>query len=82
MKKRTQYTDGLVGDYEIVDDFLPPPELLIRKQEHIRVTINLNKSSVGYFKKIARTGHTRYQKIIRNLLDHYATRQTPTSGKN
>ncbi|OGJ85747.1 MAG: CopG family transcriptional regulator [Candidatus Raymondbacteria bacterium RifOxyA12_full_50_37] len=75
MKKKTVYTDGPIGDYEIIDDFLPPPELLIRRQENVRVTINLNKSSVGYFKEIAKTSHTQYQKIIRSLLDYYATRQ-------
>ncbi len=75
MKKKTVYTDGPIGDYEIIDDFLPPPERLIRRQENVRVTINLNKSSVGYFKEIAKAGHTQYQRIIRSLLDYYVARQ-------
>ena len=78
MKKKTIYTDGPLGDFEIIEDFLPRPEQLIKKHENIRVTINLNKASVGYFKTVAKQSHTQYQKIIRTLLDYYATRQLST----
>ncbi|MFH0921552.1 MAG: CopG family transcriptional regulator [Fibrobacterota bacterium] len=79
MKKKTRYVDGPLGDYAIVDDFLPSPENLVRKHENIRVTINLNRTSVGYFKTLARDSHTQYQKIIRSLLDYYASRQLSTT---
>jgi predicted DNA binding CopG/RHH family protein len=71
MKRKIQYTDSPLGDYEIVDDFLPSPDKLIRKHENVRVTINLNKTSVNYFKNLAKERHTPYQKIIRTLIEYY-----------
>ena len=76
MKNKIKYTDGPIGDIEIVDDFLPPPEKLVKKDANIKVTINLNKSSVNFFKKLASSSKTKYQKIIRNLLDHYVSRHS------
>jgi hypothetical protein len=81
MKKKIKYTDGPIGAYEIVDDFLPPPEKLIRKESHVRVTINLNEQSVLLFKEVAKKSHTQYQKIIRNLVDHYAENQLAVTHK-
>jgi predicted DNA binding CopG/RHH family protein len=37
------------------------------------VTIALKKSSVEFFKKSAKEQHTSYQKMIRELVDWYAT---------
>ena len=33
MKKKIEYTDGPIGDITLVDDFLPPPEKLIFKED-------------------------------------------------
>ena len=71
MKKRTRYTDGPVGDIKVVRDFLPPPEALAFKEEQVKVTIGLSKSSVEFFKNEAKRHHTKYQKMIRRLLDLY-----------
>ncbi len=57
-----------------VDDFLPRPEDLIVPERSIKVTINLSESSIEYFKKAAKKHHTKYQKLIRILLDKYAER--------
>ena len=73
MKKTINYTDGNIGDIKIVDDFLPPPEALVVKDENIKVTISLTKESIEFFKKEAKKHHTQYQKMIRNLLDIYAS---------
>ncbi len=73
MKKTVNYTDGNIGDIKIVDDFLPPPEALVVKDENIKVTISLTKESIEFFKKEAKKHHTQYQKMIRNLLDIYAS---------
>ncbi len=74
MKRKIQYTDEPLGEVLMVKDFLPPPEKLIfKKEENIKVTINLNKSSVDFFKQLAKKNNVQYQKVIRNLLDYYAT---------
>jgi len=71
MNRKTRYSDGPVGDVKIVRDFLPPPEELAFKEDLIKVTIGLSKSSVEFFKKEAKRHHTHYQKMIRRLLDLY-----------
>ena len=73
MKKKIEDTDEPIGPLRVIKDFLPPPEKLILKERNIKITINLKESSVGYFKNLAGKYHTPYQKIIRNVLDHYAT---------
>jgi predicted DNA binding CopG/RHH family protein len=73
MKKKIKYSDEPMGDLEIVKDFLPSPRQLVLKEKNVKVTINLKESSIDYFKKVATKNHTQYQKIIRNLLDYYAS---------
>ena len=70
--KKIKYTDEPLGEVRIVNDFLPPPENLIFKDENLKVTITLSKSSIDFFKKAAKKNHTQYQKMIRRLLDLYA----------
>lgn len=74
MKKKTKYTDYQLGEVEIMEDFLPKPEELILKEETIKVTLNLSKFSVEYFKKLAGKNNNQYQKVIRKLLDSYVRR--------
>lgn len=74
MKKKIEYTDEPIGDYRVVKDFLPSPEYLAFKEEKVKVTIALSKASVDFFKKEAKKHHTRYQTMIRRLLDYYAAR--------
>ena len=71
--KKIKYTDEPLGKLRIVDDFLPSPEDLVFKEENVKVTITLSKSSVDFFKKAAKKHHTQYQKMIRRLLDQYTT---------
>ena len=71
MKKKITYTDGPVGNVKVVRDVLPPPSELAFREEQVKVTIGLSKSSVEFFKKEARRHHTQYQKMIRRLLDLY-----------
>ena len=73
MKKKIKYSNEKIGRVEVVKDFLPRPEDLVFKENTIKVTINLSKSSVEFFKELARTHDSQYQKIIRNLLDEYAS---------
>jgi predicted DNA binding CopG/RHH family protein len=72
MKKRISYTDEPMGDVQIVKDFLPSPDKLVLKEENVKVTIALSKSSVSFFKKIAKKNRTPYQAMIRRILSLYA----------
>ena len=71
--KKIKYTDEPLGKLKIVEDFLPAPEDLVFKEESVKVTITLSKSSIEFFKKAAKKHHTQYQKMIRNLLDQYTS---------
>ena len=73
MKKKIKYSDEKIGEVEVVKDFLPKPEELVFKEETVKVTLNLSRSSVEFFKKIARQHGSQYQKVIRNLLDRYTS---------
>ncbi len=73
MKKKIHYTDEPL-EMELVEDFLPPPERLILKEDKVKVTISLSRESVEFFKKRSRKLRTPYQKMIRKVLDLYAER--------
>ena len=73
MSKRMTYSDGPVGDVKVVRDFLPAPADLVFREDQVKVTIGLSKSSVDFFKEEARRHHTPYQKMIRRLLDLYVS---------
>lgn len=75
MKKRIKYTDEYLGDVKVIDDFLPPPDELVFKEEQVKVTIGLSKTAVDFFKKQAKKHHTQYQKMIRRLLNLYVEHQ-------
>jgi len=72
MKKKKIDTDKPVGKMTRVEDFLPPPEDLIIPERTVKVTILLSEASINSFKKLAKKHHTKYQKVIRKLLDAYA----------
>jgi len=73
MKKKIRYTDEPM-EFEPVEDFLPPPEKLVLKEENVKVTISLSKQSVEFFKKRSKQLNTHYQKMIRRVLDIYVSR--------
>ena len=68
MKEKIKYTDEPIGKVKVISDFLPSPEELALKDETVKVTIALSKTSVDFFKKEAKKYNTQYQKIIRRLL--------------
>ncbi len=72
MSKKIKYTDEPIGKVKIIRDFLPSPAELARKDDTIKVTISLTKSSIEFFKEEAQSHNTQYQKMIRNLLDEYS----------
>ncbi|MGB6379093.1 MAG: CopG family transcriptional regulator [Syntrophobacteria bacterium] len=75
MKRKIKYKDEPLGNLQVIEDFLPPPEQLAFKDETIKVTIALSKGSVEFFKKEAKKHHTPYQRMIRRLIDFYVTQQ-------
>lgn len=72
MKKKIKYTDENISIGERVTDFLPSPTELAKREETTRITINLNKSSISFFKKEAEKTGIPYQKLIRSVIDIYA----------
>jgi hypothetical protein len=72
MKRKPKYQNEPLGRLKVVEDFLPPPELLVLKEDGVKVTLSLSKRSVDFFKSRASKSRVPYQKMIRNLLDTYA----------
>ena len=70
MKEKTRYTNEPM-EAEVIKDFLPPPEHLVPREDNVKVTVTLSKSSINFFKKHAQQRHTHYQTMIRRLLDLY-----------
>jgi hypothetical protein len=73
MKTKTKYTEEPMGHLRVVKDFLPPPEKLVLKEDNVKVTISLKKSSISFFKDQAKTQKTSYQRMIREVVDWYAS---------
>jgi predicted DNA binding CopG/RHH family protein len=73
MIKRKKKSKNPIGRIKIIEDFLPPPEKLLTKPKPVKITITLNQDSVDFFKEIAQKEHIPYQKLIRALLDQYAS---------
>lgn len=72
MKSKIKYTEEPMGKLKVVEDFLPPPDQLVLKEENVKVTISLKKNSVYFFKKEAKKHRTSYQKMIRQVIDWYS----------
>lgn len=79
MKKKINYTNEKIGKIKIIKDFLPKPEDLILKEETVKVTLNLSKASIDFFKNLAKKHDSQYQKVIRTLLDNYTSIYSDTN---
>ena len=79
MKKKIKYEKAPKGISEAIlsskkiEDILPPPDKLVRKEDTVKVTISLSKKSVNFFKEIAKKEGIPYQSMIKSLIDKYAT---------
>ena len=71
MRKKRIDRDMPIGKLQRVDDFLPPPEKLAFPERTVKITLRLSESSVDFFKRQAKKYHTKYQKMVRLLLDKY-----------
>lgn len=75
MKKipqNNQVFEGTFGKMMRVPDFLPSPEDLVLRPPAIKITLNMNQKTLRFFKAEADRLGGSYQRMIRNLLDHYA----------
>ena len=68
--------EGEIGRVRVVDDFLPSPDALVAREENVKVTIELSRRSVEFFKRAAKARRVPYQRMIRALVDAYAEKQT------
>ena len=81
MKKKIVYTNESMGEVEVVADFLPSPAELSFREDGVKVTLALSKSSVAFFKAEASKHQTQYQRMIRRLLDSYVEAQGTAASK-
>jgi uncharacterized protein (DUF4415 family) len=73
--RRKKYDINMpIGKLTRADDRLPPPEELMLPERTVKVTLRLSEDSIKFFKGYAHKYHTKYQKVIRRLLDTYAQR--------
>jgi hypothetical protein len=83
MNAKITYTDEPLGELNIIPDFLPAPDELAFRDDTVKVTIALSRSSVEFFKHEAKKHHTQYQKMIRRLLDVYTQKhQQPLTRRS
>jgi hypothetical protein len=80
-QKREAMLDAIAGWlFELAESKpvlqVPSPEELAFKEDTVKVTIALSKTSIDFFKKKAAENNTAYQKMIRRLLDSYVNRHT------
>ncbi|OGX07998.1 MAG: CopG family transcriptional regulator [Omnitrophica WOR_2 bacterium GWA2_47_8] len=71
-KKKVVDSDMPVGKLIRIPDFLPPPDQLILSEPTVKVTLSLTKDSLEFFKRQAARRNTKYQKMIREVVDQYA----------
>jgi predicted DNA binding CopG/RHH family protein len=74
MKKVRVDQNMPIGKLTKIADFLPSPDELVVPEETVKITLALKKSSVEFFKHAAQEHHTKYQRMIRELVDRYASR--------
>lgn len=73
MSKRTTDPDFPRGELTRIKDAFPPPHALVMPEETTKVTLLLSTASVRFFKRQAARQGTKYQRMIRTLVDRYAT---------
>ncbi len=83
MSGKIKYSDEPLGKLRVIPDFLPTPEELAFRDDTVKVTIALSKSSIDFFKREAKKHNTQYQKMIRRLLDAYTeTQERPQARRS
>ncbi|HMB95847.1 MAG TPA: hypothetical protein VKK61_07385 [Tepidisphaeraceae bacterium] len=73
MKKRIKYTDEPMK-LRLIPDFLPPPNQLRVKTSRVKVTLEVARESLDFYKTHTRGGRAEYRRMMEQLLDFYASR--------
>ncbi len=74
MKRKRTYDSDFPSENAIeIPDFLPPPHELAKAKTTIIVTIGLDSKTIAFFKKKAAKHGTKYQKMIREVLERYVS---------
>jgi len=81
MRNKTVDSDRPWGKLTKIKDFLPSPDELVMPEENSKVTIYLKTSDVVFFKRMAKQYHTKYQKMIRELVSKYAAQYSEKKRK-
>ena len=77
MKKPTvKYSQGEIGEVRVREDFLPPPDKLVLREDNVKVTLSLSQRSVTFLKRAAQKRGVPYQGMIRALVDAARRPQT------
>ena len=77
MRSKVRYEEAPTEIREAIDnsveieDFLPPPSQLVRRERKENITIAMKPSTVQFFKEQAKENGTQYQTMINELLDRY-----------
>jgi predicted DNA binding CopG/RHH family protein len=79
MSKKITYTDEPLQFGDRVRDFLPPPDQLVKRDDTVKITLEITRESLEFFKEKAQQEHVPYQRMLRGLIDSYAKHhQRPT----
>ena len=74
MKKHKIDVNMPINELKRVKDTLLSPEELMVSERTVKVTLRLSGNSLKFFKHYAQKYHTKYQRVIRRLVDSYAER--------
>lgn len=87
MKKKTDYKNATekisraIMASDIIEDFLPAPENLIKKEDTVKITIKLSSKSINFFKEKAHEQGVPYQTMIKTVLDKYTSHYSRDNRK-
>lgn len=56
-----------------IDDLIPGPQDLVRREEKERITIALDKKSLDLFRDYAKKHNAKYQNMINGVVEAYAS---------
>ncbi len=72
MSKKINYTDEPMQIGKRVVDFLPPADQLVKRSDTVKITLELTRESLDFFKLQAKQSHVPYQRMLRGLIDNCA----------
>ncbi|WII71808.1 hypothetical protein QJS83_15190 [Bdellovibrio sp. 22V] len=75
-KRRSKYSseqfEAPIGKVEKMEDFLPPPEVLFATDDKVKITIEIEGTTLDFFRTQAEKTGNKYQRLMREVLKQYA----------